>query len=242
MKRVLSSIGIGGATVDTVFPRLEFTPGEVVEADVELTGGETTQEIERIYFALKARHPGADDAARAISEFAVDRAVTLAPEDELTLPAEIAFPYWVPLTRGDVSVWLETGLEIDWARDPTDEDALELVPDAHTQALFDAVAELDFELRGSTLEATSFLDDRPFAQKFSFHPTDAAYAAELDDIELTILPDADVLRVFLEIDLVDEVADPRDLDFDEQEIPITFESADRATMRRRIASEIDQHV
>ena len=169
MKRVLSSIGIGGATVDTVFPRLEFTPGEVVDADVELSGGETTQEIERIYFALKARHPGADDAERAISEFAVDRAVTLAPEDELTLPAEIAFPYWVPLTRGEVSVWLETGLEIDWARDPTDEDALE-------------------------------------------------------------------------IDLVDEVADPRDLDFDEQEIPITFESADRATMRRRIASEIDQHV
>jgi sporulation-control protein len=239
MKRVLSSIGIGGATVDTLFPRVEFSPGEVVQADVELSGGETTQDVESIYFALKARHAGTDDA-RLISEFTVDEAITLEPADDLSLPAEIALAHWIPLSTEAVSVWLETGLEIDWARDPTDEATLEIVPDAHTQALFDAVAALDFERQGSALVETAFLEDRPFAQKFTFHPTDDRYAAELDDIELTIMPDADVLRVFLEIDRVDDVADARDLDFDEQEIPLTFESAAPPTMRRRIAAEIEQ--
>lgn len=50
MNQVLSSIGIGAATVDTVFPRTELVPGETVTADVELYGGDATQEIDGIYF------------------------------------------------------------------------------------------------------------------------------------------------------------------------------------------------
>jgi sporulation-control protein len=44
MKKVLASIGIGAATVDTVLPSQTVTPGETVPADVHITGGDVEQD------------------------------------------------------------------------------------------------------------------------------------------------------------------------------------------------------
>jgi hypothetical protein len=41
MGRILSSIGIGNATVDTVFPDTTVTAGETVAADVEVRGAQS---------------------------------------------------------------------------------------------------------------------------------------------------------------------------------------------------------
>lgn len=242
MKRILASIGIGGATVDTVFPRAKCSPGDTVTADVELYGGETTQEIEGIYFDLKTRlSEGADDE-RVIGEFTVDETITLSPDEEQTIPADIHLPRWAPLTQNAVSVWVETGLDIDWAKDPTDEDQIEIVPDEYTATLFTAVEELGFALQGSTLSETPYLDDRPFAQKFAFRPTESQFAPDLDDLRLTIMPRADDLRVFLELDRRDEVAEEHDIPFDEREVSITFDRTDADMMRRRLKNEIEQYV
>lgn len=240
MKRVLSSIGIGGATVDTILPDDSFSPGDTVRGSVELTGGESTQEISEIYFALKTRHAADGDGERELSRFSIDESVTLAPGDEHDLPVEFDVPLWTPLTLGGVSVWLETGLDISWARDPTDEDQIQIVPDEFTAALFDAMAALGFALASSTLVEVSIVDDRPFAQQFDFRPTEA-YSDDLDDLEITIIPRGTDLRVFLEFDRVDEIAAEYDLPFDEQEISITFEHANPDMMRNRINSELKNH-
>lgn len=239
MKKVLSSIGIGAATVDTVFPRTELVPGETVTADVELYGGESTQEIEDIYFQLKTRFADGDGGERTVTEFTLGEAVTLEPGDERTVPVDVTVPLWTPLTEGGTSVWLETGLEIDWAVDPTDEDRIEVVPGDHTGALFDAVEELGFVLRYAELVETPYLDDRPFAQEFDFRPTDDRFAAGLDELEVTVMPRADDLRVFVEFDQEDEIADEYDMDFDEMETPLTFERADADAIRRRLKNELD---
>jgi len=241
-KRVLSSIGIGGATVDTVLPDVEFSPGDTIEATVELTGGDSAQDISGIYFALKARDEASDASGdeRVLSEFGIDETVTLEPDDERSLPVEFEIPYETPLTRGTVSVWLETGVDIAWAVDPTDEDQIEVVPDEATAALFDAMDDLGFDLAGSKLVDVAFIDDRPFAQKFEFRPTDD-FADDLDDLEITVLPRKNGLRVLLEFDRVDEVAELHGLDADQQEISITFEHANAEMVASRIKSElIDQ--
>lgn len=240
MKRVLSSIGIGGATVDTVLPDHAFTPGETVEGTVELTGGDSSQVIDGIYFALKTRHPGDGDGERLLGQFTIDETVTLSPDEEQSLPVTIDIPLWTPITSGDVSVWLETGLDISWARDQTDEDEIEVAPDEYTRALFDALDSLGFVLDSSTLVETAIVDDRPFAQQFDFRPTDQ-YAEALDDVEITVIPRAADLRVFIEFDVVDEVADTHDLPFDEQEISITFDRANTDMIRNRLNSELANH-
>lgn len=239
MKRVLASFGIGGATVDTVFPRATFSPGDNVTADVELQGGDATQEIEGLYFQLKAELP-AGDGERVVGEFSVDEPVTLDPGDERTIPVDVHFPLWVPLTLGGVSVRLETGLEIDWAKDPSDADQIEIVPGELTEVLFDVVGNLGFALRDSRLVDIPIVDDRPFAQKFDFRPADDQYAGDVDDIEITLLPREDDLRVFIEVDRVDEIAAEYDLDFDEQEVSLTFDRADANMMQRRIKNAIEQ--
>ncbi|MDS0260849.1 sporulation protein [Haloarcula sp. S1CR25-12] len=241
MKRVLSSIGVGAATVDTVFPRTELVPGETVTAEVELYGGDATQEIDGIYFDLKTRLSEGEDEERLITEFALDEEIELSPGDERTVPVDIEIPPWVPLTRGGASVWLETGLDIDWAVDPTDEDRIDIVPDAYIQALFDALEELGFALRYAELVETPYLDDRPFAQEFDFRPTDSRFTDDLDELEVTIVPRSDDLRVFVEFDTVDEVAEEYDMDFDEMEASLTFDRADAEMIRRRMKNEIKQH-
>lgn len=242
MKKLLTSIGVGSATVDTVLPRTELRPGETVEADVELVGGESTQEIEGIYFALKTRVESDGDVEEVtLDEFAVEESVSLAPDEERTIPVDVTLPRWTPLTRGGASVWLETGLDVDWARDPSDEDRIEVVPDELGAALFEAVEELGFALRYSELVETPYLDDRPVAQEFDFGPTDSEYREDVEELEITVMPRADDLRVFVEFDRRDAVADEYDMDFDEQEVSLTFERPSADGIRRRLADGIDQY-
>lgn len=237
-KRVLSSIGIGGATVDTVLPDVEFSPGDSVNGTVELTGGDSTQEISGIYFALKAHDDESGSGSeRILAEFSIDESVTLEPDAERTLPVEFDIPYEAPLTQGTVSVWLETGVDISWAVDPTDEDQIEVVPDDATAALFEAMDDLGFDLEDSKLVDITYIDDRTFAQKFDFRPT-GDFVDDLDDLEITVLPRERGLRVLLEFDLVDEVADLHEFDADEQEISISFEHANAEMIASRIKSEL----
>lgn len=242
MKRVLSSIGIGAATVDTVLPESDLRPGDAVEVDVELHGGESTQEIGGIHFVLKARSASDDGTEEhVLTEVDVDRSVTLDPGEERTIPVDIDVPLWTPVTTSGVSVWLGTRLDIDWARDPTDEDQVEVIPDEHVSVLFDAFDDLGFTLHGSDLVDVPHVDDRPIAQRFRFEPTDGPYEADLDAIEVTVMPRPEDLRVFVEYDLVDQIADERDLDFDLQEISMTLDRASVEAVRGRLLDGIEQH-
>jgi len=241
MSRILSSIGIGGAVVDTVLPDPDIRPGETVEVDVELHGGSATQEIDGIYFALKTRvESDGDVEERVLEEFEVSESISLDPDEERTVPVELSLPLWTPLTRGGASVWLETGLDIDWAKDPTDEDQIDVVPGEFSAALFEAVEELEFEPKYSELVDTPYLDDRPFAQEFDFVPT-SRFRDLLDELEITLMPRGDDLRVFIEFDQRDAVAEEYDMDFDEQEVAMTFEYANADRIRSQIRQGIEQH-
>ena len=242
MGRILSSIGIGAATVDTVLPKTKLWPGETVRVDVELYGGDSAQTIEGIDFVLKTRFAAEEgEATVTIDEFEVERSISLAPEEERTIPVDVEIPLWTPITRSGVSVWLETRLDIDWARDPTDEDQIEVVPDEYVSALFDAFDGLGFALRGSSLIDVDHVDDRPLAQRFRFEPTGGPYASDVDAIEITVMPRTADLRVFVEYDLVDEIADDLDLDFDRQEIAMTLSHATVDAIKGRIEDGIRQH-
>lgn len=243
MGRILSRIGIGAATVDTVLPKLELRPGETVRVDVELSGGDSNQEIGGIAFVLKAR-VGADGDGdeRVIAEFGADRSISLVADEERTIPVDVDVPLWTPVTTGGVSVWLETRLDIDWARDPTDEDQIEVVPDESVSALLEAMDDLGFDLRSSDLVDVPHVDDRPMAQTFRFHPADGPYEADLDAVEVTVMPRDDDLRVFVEFDRKGTIADEHDLDFDRQEEPMTLKRASVEAIRGRLEEGIRRNV
>jgi sporulation-control protein len=55
-KKLLSSIGIGAAKVDTKLSKSRYAPGEMLEGIVEVHGGNVEQQIDEIYLALMSTY------------------------------------------------------------------------------------------------------------------------------------------------------------------------------------------
>lgn len=238
MRRLLSSIGIGTATVDTLLPTAAFSPGETVEAAVEIRGGSTEQRIDALYFALLTR--GATDD-RLIDQFKISEPFSMPAGETRTVTAEVTVPPWTPITRDDRRVWLKTGLDIAWAVDPNDEDDIDVVPGPFVAALVDAVEGLGFDYRDSTLREPAWLDDRPFVQAFRFGPGTDAFRSDIEALTLVCLAREDDLKTVVEIDEREPAEETTAVEFDRQEIIKTFETTNEDMIRRQLKTTIDRH-
>lgn len=238
MGRVLSHIGIGGAAVDTILPDTDLAPGETVELTVQLEGADTDHEIQGISLTLLTDVEGDD---HTLAEYRLGEPFTLAAEESQTRTADITLPRSTPVTLGSQEVWLETGLDIDWAVDPTDRDAVEVVPDDHLAALFEALEELGFTREAVGTARTDWLDSREFAQTFAFEPEPERWP-DLDGLTLMPVLRGEDVRVFLEIDEDEDAEHLTDQDYDVQEVTLTLETTHVDMVRRRLKSTIDQHV
>lgn len=244
MKKVLASIGIGNATVDTVLPTETVRPGETVDADVHITGGNTEQDIGAIRFELETRYR-TDDGYREvdIDRFTLTEGLTIEPDREETRSVSIDIPYGTPVTVGGVDVWIETELDIDLAVDPEDKDYLEVRPTPRLQTVFDAMDDLGFSLRTADCEADPYgryTGGRRFVQEFEFDATAGRFRDSLDEVELVAQPGPDELELFVEIDrrggLLSELADT-----DERKTRATIRSTDRDAVRDELATLIEKH-
>lgn len=238
MSRLLSSLGIGGASVDTRLPETAFTPGETIEATVEIEGGRSEQSIDAIYFALLTRDDAGD---HVIGEFQVIEPFTMPAAESRTVTNEVTIPRWTPVTRAGHRVWLKTGLDVAWAVDPNDEDDIEVVPGPYLEALFGAVDELEFDPRGSSLREPVWLEDRPFAQAFRFEPRSGAYRDDVDALTIVCVPRETELRTVIEIDEREPMEAQEAVAYDSQEVFHTFDTTDPTMVRRQLESTIDQH-
>lgn len=238
MGRVLSHIGIGGAAVDTILPDTDLAPGETVELTIELEGGDADHEIQGIYFTLLTDVDG-DDVT--LAELRLDEPFTLAAGESTTTTTDMTLPRSTPVTGGDQAVWLETGLDIDWAVDPTDRDTVDIVPDEHLAALFEALEELGFTPEEVGTARTEWLEDREFVQRFAFAP-DPDRWPDLDGLALMPVLRGEDVRVFLEIDEDEDAEHLTDHDYDAQEVTLTLETTNVDMLRRRLKAAIEQHV
>ncbi|MFB6194122.1 MAG: sporulation protein [Halobaculum sp.] len=242
MKKVLASVGIGNATVDTVLPSETVRPGETVEADVHVTGGDAEQEVGRIEFEIETRYLTEEGRRETTLErFSVD-GLTITPDTEQTRQVTFDVPYETPVTVGGVDVWVETELEIDLAVDPEDRDPLDVRPTPRLQAAFDAMEELGFTLHSSSCEADPYgRYGARFVQEFEFRPTGGRFRGELDEVELVATPGPDALELFVEVDrrggLLSEMAET-----DERTTKTTVRTAETAAVRSELESLLDQHV
>ncbi|WP_339104123.1 sporulation protein [Haloterrigena salinisoli] len=201
MKRILSSLGIGAATVDTVLPTT-LTAGDTVDARVDVTGGNDTQAVDGIYFALETRYE-TDESTRTgtIDSHRIADSFTIDPDEDRSFSVSIDVPYHTPVTMGKTDVWLDTGLDIDWAVDPDDTDPVEIRPDPLRRTMLDAVESLGFTLRTANCEASeSLFSSHRFVQEFEFVPRSGPFAGELDELEIVPLPEGDGFDLLVEVD------------------------------------------
>jgi sporulation-control protein len=215
MKRVLSSLGIGSATVDTVLPQTTVHPGDSLDVRVEVEGGSTEQEVDEVYFAIVTRYAAEEGYETAVvARSRLTESFTIAADEEREFAATIDVPRHTPLTLGRTEVWIETGLDIDWAVDPDDEDRIEVEADDQLSAVFEALDRLGFTFH--TAECTAAPRSlrhagTAFAQEFEFRAAAGPFAGDLDELEVVPQYTDEGLALALEVDrrggLLAEMAD-----------------------------------
>jgi sporulation-control protein len=206
MGKFLSRIGIGSAEVDTILHSDTVQPGDTIDAHVEVEGGSADQEVENIDLAVMTRYEVELDDGKSyrnevIRTVELTDGFTIGAGEQRTFDTRsIRIPEETPPTLGKTEVWIQTGLDIDWSVDPTDEDALHVRPGPYLSTLLDAVENLGFVQNAVDNVRAPRHGPNDFAQEFEYRPQTGQYRRELDEIELFPIRKGDRLETVIEVD------------------------------------------
>lgn len=242
MKRILSSVGIGSATVDLVLPSENVVQGETVDAEVDVVGGEASQEVDEVYYAILTRYSGGGGTKEAVvSEGKLTDSFTIEADEHRTIDVDLDIPEYTPVSMGETSVWIETGLDIDWAVDPDDHDDVSVQPSERTQAFLDAMEEMGFGFQSASNVADERgLTDPVFVQEFAFRPRTEAFASRLDDVEVSLAPGGGETLLEIEVDRRSDARSER-LDEDESTTRFSYDHADVDVLTEELEERIERH-
>ncbi|WP_415381663.1 sporulation protein [Halosimplex sp. TS25] len=212
---ILSSMGIGSAEVDLVLESERVAAGGTLDGTVEVDGGNDEQTVDEIYGSLRTAYRTDEGSyTTTITEFTLTDGFTVDAGESLTYDVTVDVPAHTPTTVfGPTEVWIDTGLDIDWAADPDDKDHVSVEPPEALRALHDAVGALGFDLRTATTvtsTGTQFAREREFVQEFEYEPVAEAYRDDLDKLEVVADAAGDRLDVELEIDATDTLLNERE--------------------------------
>ncbi|MCU0535990.1 MAG: sporulation protein [Hydrococcus sp. Prado102] len=204
-KKILASVGIGAARVDTQLYEAVAIPGGTLEGEVRVIGGDIAQDIEQIYLyvAIKYKRESEDSTYYEeckLLKHQVSQGFTIQPQEEKIISVSFKIPYQTPLTLGEQEVYIRTGLDIAMAINPKDWDYISIQPHPLMQAVLNALELLGFRLYKSDCEYNVRLGrDYPFVQELEFRPTEK-YQKQLDELEVIFYLESNQLEVLLEID------------------------------------------
>ncbi|MGP0584496.1 sporulation protein [Paenibacillus timonensis] len=204
-KKMLASVGIGSAQVNTELDTIEVRLGGEISGTIDVEGGQTDQTIGNIYVKLKTNYlrESNDRKIRAtgtIAKSLVTEGFQLRAGERRQFPFRFRLPDQMPVTLHNVPIWVESGLDIDLAVDPKDEDLIHVLPDAKMQTVLDAVDLLGFRLREVTNDYAPKLGGAlPFVQEFEYVPG-TKFRGYLDELEILFFPRGESLELVLQID------------------------------------------
>ncbi|MGX1884161.1 sporulation protein [Streptomyces sp. NPDC055287] len=211
-KKLLASLGAGGASVETVLTEANVVPGGVVQGEVRIQGGSVDQQIEGLSVGLQARVEveGGDQEVKQDIEFTKQRlggAFEVKAGAVHVVPFGLEIPWETPITsiagqqlRG-MNIGVTTELEIARAVDSGDLDPINVHPLPAQQAILDAFVQLGFRFKSADMERGHIRGTRqrlPFYQEIEFLPPQQYRG--LNQVELTFVADDREMDVVLEMD------------------------------------------
>jgi len=205
--RLLSSIGVGAATVDTRLERDELVPGEEVRGVVEIKGGGSEQEVNGIRLEVQTyykREAGDNTVTETgtIERFPVSGQRTIEANLQEEIPFTFLLPHDTPLTLGRSSVWIRTALDVRMAFDPSDSDDVTVHPNHTIRLVLDSMKSLGFHIREAENEELPHRLRRrlPFGQELEFVAGSGEFRSRFDEMELLMFPSEDSVDLILQID------------------------------------------
>ncbi|GAB3961907.1 sporulation protein [Streptomyces sparsus] len=212
IKKLFASVGIGGASVETVLTEPNVLPGGVVHGEVRIEGGKVPQQIQGLSVGLQAKVEvqTQDGETRQNIEFHREQlggAFELQPGAAHVVPFGLSVPWETPVTMflgqplAGTHIGVTTELDIARAVDSTDLDPINVHPLPAQQALLEAFGSLGFRFKNADMEKGTVHGTRqqlPFYQEIEFHAP-SQYRG-LNEVELTFVADGRVMDVVLEMD------------------------------------------
>ncbi|WP_351225094.1 sporulation protein [Streptomyces sp. NPDC002133] len=211
-KRLLASLGAGGASVETELTEANVVPGGVVQGEVRIQGGSVDQQIEGLSVGLQARVEveGGDQEVKQDIEFTKQRlggAFEVKAGALHVVPFGLEIPWETPITSiagqqlHGMNIGVTTELEIARALDSGDLDPINVHPLPAQQAVLDAFIQLGFRFKSADMERGHIRGTRqrlPFYQEIEFLPPQQYRG--LNQVELTFVADNREMDVVLEMD------------------------------------------
>jgi sporulation-control protein len=253
IQKVLASIGIGNAKVDTKLHRERLTAGDVVSGVIEVVGGNVEQQIDTIYLTLyttfvkEANDTKIYDKA-VVARFTVSEPFTIREGEVREIPFSFNLPYTTPLTRGKTKVWIQTELDIKLAVDPSDKDMIQVLPSPLAANVLEAIRQLGFRMISAECERAPYTmkTPMPFIQEFEFSARNSPFTRYLDELELTFINQSSAhVELLLQIDrkargLGGLFAEA--LDIDETFVRLTFKRNDLNSIETVLRQTIEKHM
>ncbi|WLR52781.1 sporulation protein [Bacillus tianshenii] len=207
-KKMFASIGVGAAEVDTQLEQDILRAGSDITGKVVIRGGSVAQDIDAIYLSLNTTYLREVDDDKVeetgvIGRYQVTNPFTIAPDEVKEIPFSFELPLGTPVSIGRSHVWVQTGLDIKMAVDPSDRDYIRVEPHPYMSAFFEALDELGFKLQEAENEvAPKMLGSRlPFVQEFEFIPYRGEFRGKLDELEVIFLAVSEnEFDVWMEVD------------------------------------------
>lgn len=213
-KKMLASVGIGGASVDTLLEDNRLLPGQMFNATIVVKGGNVAQRISGLDLALMTKVKVSTDNG---DYFKNHKLVTWRLSDSFEIQAgevrNISFsgklhpetPFTqLPVRNNQCQVWLQTGVDIDSAIDPSDTDVLVVMPTPVLEHVLNAMFSMGYVLYKADVEQ-GFLNTRAFRstsgcyQEFEFKPRNLGLNT-IREIEISVVCEAEQTHLLLELD------------------------------------------
>lgn len=208
-KKLLSSIGIGAATVDTRLKDSSCYPGGTLEGVVHVKGGSVEQSVDRIHIFFNTLYKHEINDKTTYSTFTIEKIqlneapFLIGPDEVKEISFTIDVPFNTPISVSQSKTWIETGLDIASAVDPKDEDAILVKPNPVQQAVLDIIDDIGFRLKKADTEmlpARHRSGRLPIAQELEYSPNGTAYGRQLDELEVILLQDEENITLLLQVD------------------------------------------
>ncbi|TDF35001.1 sporulation protein SpoOM [Alteromonadaceae bacterium M269] len=216
-KKMLASIGIGKAKVDTILLDEQLRAGDVFNIEIVVTGGDVEQELNAIDIAVMASAKAEADLGEEEVEynqsvvlqswteqlnFTIQPGETIRNQFELQLHPEIPATNLFGNRVG--KVWLQTGLDIKNGIDGSDKDQLNIVPSNTQLAVLDLIEQSGYRLFKADIEtgsvtAREFRSHLPCYQEYEFKPESRSLFGG-KELEVTFVDNGNETGVLIEID------------------------------------------
>lgn len=213
-KKLLASIGIGGAKVDTLLHSEMLCPGDHFQATVVITGGDSEQDISGLDLALVTRVKVERDETemvvnKTLCHWHVADRFTLQPGEVREIPFSARLPFETPITangarNNQTRVWISTGLNIDMALDASDKDPLNIIATSTQNKVLQAMDACGYALVKADVEegavrAQNFQSSMGCYQELEYRPNRFALFG-LNEVEITFVTTEQETHILFELD------------------------------------------